>query len=251
MPLSDNIEADFTHCIQNIQTGMMGNLLQPLTFLTSSLAGAVGSISGELNSVRGMFNKIRGFIQNIVQSIFSVFMNLIIEFIRIIVGMKDLFGKTIGIMVSLMYIMEGSILTMRSAWNGPQGKLVKALGKCFHPHTELKLKNGEIKKMMNMGMGDILANGSRVEAVMQIDNKHNPEMLYVIPKLGNERKDIFVTGSHSIYDERLSRYVKISDYKGAIKTSIKLDWFSCLVTDDHMIGGIGELIFWDWEDQLL
>jgi len=33
MPLSDNIEADFTYCVQNTQINLMGYLLQPLTYL--------------------------------------------------------------------------------------------------------------------------------------------------------------------------------------------------------------------------
>ena len=37
MPLSDDMSADFTYCIQNMQTDYMGYLLQPLTYLATSL----------------------------------------------------------------------------------------------------------------------------------------------------------------------------------------------------------------------
>ncbi len=38
MPLSDDIKKDFTYCIQNTQSSFMGYILQPITYLTSSLA---------------------------------------------------------------------------------------------------------------------------------------------------------------------------------------------------------------------
>ena len=52
----------------------------------------------------------------------------------------------IGIVVTIMYILDGSIQTMNSAWAGPQGQLVRAIGSCFHPHTEITLFNITHKK---------------------------------------------------------------------------------------------------------
>jgi hypothetical protein len=253
MPLSDNLQKDFTYCIQNIQTGMMGNLLQPITFITSSLSSVMGSAMDEINSVRGMFNKIRNFLSNVVQSIFGIFLNLVIEFIRIIISIRDLFGKTIGLMVSMMYVMDGSIKTMNSMWKGPPGQLVQALGKCFHPDTKVRLLNGEIKKMQYVDLGDVLENGSTVECVMKIDNAKNSEMLYRIVGGGIDGEDVLVTGSHSILDVTAHEpdiFIRIRDYAKAVKTDIQLPWFSCLITSDHRIG-IADEIYWDWEDQLL
>jgi hypothetical protein len=169
MPLADNMEENFVYCIQSMQTNFMGFLLQPLTFLTDSLGGMLGGVMGEINSIRAMFDKIRTFFTDIVQSIFGVFLNLVIEFQRITIGIKDLIGKTIGIMVSLMYVMDGSIKTMNSTWNGPPGQLVRALGKCFHPDTNVKLDNGIVKHMKDINLGDILEDGSFVESFMKID----------------------------------------------------------------------------------
>ena len=46
MPLSDNIEKDFTYCIQNIQTNYIGYLLQPLTYITTNLSTMANQIVG-------------------------------------------------------------------------------------------------------------------------------------------------------------------------------------------------------------
>ena len=75
----------------------------------------------------------------------------IFEFQKIIIGIKDVIGKVIGIMVTLMYVLDGRIKTMQSSWNGPPGQMVRALGgSCFHPDTLILLKNGKVKTMENI-----------------------------------------------------------------------------------------------------
>lgn len=248
MPLSDNIEKDFAYCIQNIQSNFMGYLLQPLTFITGSLTSVVSSFTTEINSVRAMFDKIRTLFSSIIQSVFGVFLNLIIEFQKIIIGLKDIMGKTIGIMTTLIYVLSGSITTMNSTWAGPPGQMVRALGKCFHPDTLIELKNGAIVKMKDIHLGDILSNGSIVESTMQINNKEN-EFFYII-KDDDSEHEIYVTGSHLVYDKSKKRFIKVMDYSKAILSDISSDWFCCLITSDHKIKIGGEL-FWDWEDHFV
>jgi len=250
MPLADNIESNFAYCIQNMQTDFMGYLLQPLTYVTSSISNTLGGFTNDINMVRAMFDKVRTFMSSTIQSVFGVFLNLVIEFQKITISIKDLIGKTIGIMVSLMYVMDGSVQTMGSAWNGPSGQLVRALGKCFHPETLIKLKNGNIKSMKDIDLGDILENGSIVESVMKIDNKRNPVPLYVIKGKGVNNDDIYVTGSHLVFEKDVERFCKVEDYNEAEVSDKKSDWFSCLITSDHKIQ-IGNQIFWDWEDHIL
>jgi hypothetical protein len=207
----------------------------------------MGGFMGDIQNIRAMFNKIRTFFSSIIESVFGVFLNLIIEFQRITIGIKDLIGKTIGIMVSLMYVMDGSVKTMNSTWNGPPGQMVRSLGKCFYPFTNLKLKDGTIKYMKDIDLGDVLEDGSIVESVLKIDNKKNKLPFYFI-KDGD--RDIFVTGSHLVFDKSINDFVKVENYENAIKTELTNDWFSCLITDTHLIH-IGNEIFWDWEDHFV
>ena len=250
MPLADDIESNFVYCIQNMQTSFMGYLLQPLTFLTSSITNVTSSFLNEINMVRAMFDKIRNFITSIIQSVFGVFLNLIIEFQKITIGIKDLIGKTIGIMVTLMYVIDGSVKTMQSTWNGPPGQMVRVLGKCFHPETKLKLQNGKIVFMKDINLGDILENGSIVESVMKIDNKREPTPLYSINNAGVNKESIYVTGFHLVFNKEQNEFVKVENYPKAKLSPIQTDWFSCLITNDHKIQ-IGSEIFWDWEDHFI
>ena len=249
MFLADDIEENFTYCIQNMQINFMGYLLEPLTYITSSLGAMLGGFMVDIQNIRAMFNKIRTFFSSIIQSVFGVFLNLIIEFQRITIGIKDLIGKTIGIMISLMYMLDGSIKTMNSTWNGPPGQLVRALGKCFHPDTKIKLKDGNIKCMKDINLGDILEDGSIVESVMKIDNKRNEIPFYLIPN-GINGEDILITGTHLVFDNLINDFIKVENYRNAKLSKIKYDWFSCLITDTHKIK-IGDELFWDWEDHFI
>ena len=243
MILADDVEENFTYCIQSMQSNFMGYLLQPLTFITGSLTTMMGGFMGDIQNIRAMFNKIRTFFSSIIESVFGVFLNLVIEFQRITIGIKDLIGKTIGIMVSLMYVMDGSIKTMNSTWKGPPGQMVRALGKCFDPETQIKLKTGEVKNMKDLDLGDVLEDGSVVEALLKISNRKELNPFYSI---GN----ILVTGSHLVFDKEKNSFVKVEDYSKAKKTDIIHETFSCLITDTHRIP-IGDEIFWDWEDHFV
>ena len=43
--------------------------------------------------------------------------------------MKDMMGKIVGIMATMMYLLQGSIMTMQSSWNGPPGEMVRFMSK--------------------------------------------------------------------------------------------------------------------------
>ena len=153
-------------------------------------------------------------------------------------------------MVTLMYTIDGGILTMQSAWNGPPGQMVQALGKCFHPDTKVKLKNGTIALMKDINLGDILEDGSVVESTMKIDNKLKPIPMYKIEGRGVNGEDIYVTGTHLVFDEKSKQFINVSDYANAIKTDIMPESFCCLITSTHNIKIDNEL-FWDWEDHFI
>jgi len=250
MPLADDIQSNFIYCIQTMQTSYMSYLLEPLTFATNSINSVIGDFLGDINMIRAMFDKIRTFIASLIQSVFGVFLNLVIEFQKITISIKDLIGKTIGTMTTLLYFIDGSILTMKSTWNGPPGQMVKALGKCFHPLTKIRLCDGTTKSIQHINLGDILEDGSYVESVMKIDNSKNKLPLYVIKGQGVDKEDVYVTGSHLVFDKFSDKFIKVENYSAASLSKVDTDLFSCLITSKHRIQ-IGNEIFWDWEDHFV
>jgi len=252
MPLASNMQENFVYCVQNMQSSFMGYLLQPLTYVTTLLGSLGGDIMVAVNDVREMFNKIRTFMTSIIQSVFGVFLNLVTEFQKITIGIKDLVGKQIGTMVTMMYVMDGSMKTMQSTWNGPPGQLVKALGHCFDPSTLLQLKDGRIVEMQDVNLGDVLEDGSIVNAVMKIHND-GKEKLYCLNESGVNGEPIYVTGSHLILDNNSGKFIYVEDHPAAIlerKEVRNPKFFSCLITNTHTMK-IGKEIFWDWEDYII
>ena len=242
---SENISEDFTYCVQNTQMNMMGFLLQPLNFMVQSLTSIGGQFGDSIDNIRRVFNSIRGFVSEIIENVFAVFLNLIIHMNKIFISIKDSVGKMIGITVSIMYVLDGSIKTMNSAWAGPSGQLVRAIGSCFHPDTMITLANGERVKMEEAPLGAELDGGGKIFAVLKVDNAKK-EALY---KIKSESQDIYVTGEHFIFDN--NKWIQVKDYKYAeIQNNFILDYFSCLITTNRRIK-IDNILFWDWEDDEL
>ena len=120
---------------------------------------------------------------------------------KLSISIKDSVGKMVGVLVTLMYTMDGSIKTMQSAWAGPPGQMVRAI--CFRKDTPVKLKNGDIRPMSKVSLGDKLSNGQSVYAVLDVANINN-ECFYKI-KSNYTNKFVYVTGSHYIFNENTKK----------------------------------------------
>jgi hypothetical protein len=112
--------------------------------------------------------------------------------------------------------------------------------RCFSPETLVKLRSGKTVTMKNLKLGDVLNNGSIVDAVMKIKNENDP--YYKLP--GN----ILVTGTH--YVKYGGKYIRVKDVPDAKPTGKVDPVVYCLVTSDHKIP-VGDYTFWDWEDNLI
>jgi hypothetical protein len=248
--VSDNMTQDVVYCLQNIMKNSMGEFLQPLTYVFSNLTNLGGNLSTQLQSSRGMVDYIRNSVTGIIQRVFGVFLNLIIEFQVIVVTMKDMMAKIVGIFVGLLYTLDGTVMLVESGWNGVPGQMVRALGSiklggCFHKDTKLKLQDGNVKRIVDIQLNDVLVNGSKVVATMQIANAHN-EPYYIVPG-GVNGESILVTGTHYVYDPVLKAFQIVENIVGASKTTNVDSVFYCLITDNNLIQ-IGTQTFWDWED---
>jgi hypothetical protein len=192
---------------------------------------------------------------SIIEQVFGVFLNIIIEFQRNTINIKDLFSKLVAVLATFIYLLTGSVMSMQSAWAGPPGKLVRAMGKlkiprCFSPNTLMRTKDNKLVRMEELKLGEILKDGTEVIAVMKISNldktKKHIQPYYKI-KGGENNEDIYVSGSHLIYEPSILEFIPVNRSSRAVKTKIYDDYFCCLITSSHIIP-IGNHIFHDWED---
>tara|TARA_B110000503_G_C7111226_1_gene398213 strand:- start:1241 stop:1546 length:306 start_codon:yes stop_codon:yes gene_type:complete len=96
--------------------------------------------------------------------------------------------------------------------------------------------------LKNVKLGDVLINGSIVNATMQIRNEDDP---YYKIYSKNLTADILVTGSH--YIQGSDRFIRVSKFEGSVLTQKVDTVVNCIITSDHKVP-IGEYTFWDWED---
>lgn len=243
-----DVKSNFVYCVQNMQKDYMGHLLQPLNFNLGSLTSIGGELTDAISGLQGFIGRIRSDISGIVGKIFGVFLNMLIQIQKLIIDIKDTFGKITGIMAALLYTLSGTVMTTQSMWNGPPGEAVRAM--CFHPGTKVLLANGSVVKMKHIEIGDVLQDGVVVEATMKIknfDDKGNALCLFYNMPHGEEGENILVTGSHLVYDDSKKTFVRVSEHPDAIETTLTHKTLSCLVTSDNTIP-IGNYRFHDWED---
>ena len=248
MPLADDMASNFVYCVQSMQTNFMGYLLEPFQFILSGLGQMSFGFLDDIGNTRSMISYMRDSVGLNIGNVYNVLLNIMTEFQRIMLGFKDIIGKIVGMVTTLMYIIDGALKTMNSSWNGPPGQMVRVMGSCFYPKTNVKLANGRVMEMQNLNLGDVLENGSIVRALMKVSN-FTDESYYKIERNGVNGEDIYVTGSHMILDNKTSKWIQVKDHCDAtfVNSLVKPESFSCLITSDHKIQ-IGNETFWDWED---
>ena len=251
MGFADNVEENFNYCVQNTQLNFMGYILQPFNYILSVLSSMGGEFTQSIDYIRVMISSIRTFFTSIVQNIFGVFLNIIIEFQKIIISIKDLVGKLIGILTVFMYLIEGSILSLEGINNSSTMKVMRDLGNfCFHPDTMLKLKNGKTVAIKNIQIDDVLEDGSVVLATIQsVKRKDNP--LFKFENNRDNNNNIYVTGSHYVMFADTNTFIEVKHHpKAKLCMETSCSHLCSLITNTHLIK-IGDYIFWDYEDDYL
>jgi hypothetical protein len=207
-----------------------------------------GNFTNSMNDFRSVISNIRSFLSSIVDMVMGVFLNLVIEFQKIIIKIRDMMGKFIGIFVVMLYLMQDCVDTVNSAWNGKPGQTVRQIGNfsCFHPDTILKTRSGKLYSIKNIPVNETLENGSKIQAVMVLNR--GVDDIYYRFSGGVNGNQIYVTGMHLIWNNEKNCFCNVKDHPDAkIERKIEGEIVYSLITDDHRIQ-IGKRCFYDWED---
>jgi hypothetical protein len=114
MTATDFTAQNFNQCTQNILSGITGEALQPLTFVTSSLTQMSDTISNDINSTRGMMDKLRTQFQSVSEEIMGRLMNVMVPLQTIIITLKEAMSKLQGILTAGMLTSLGAYYTLKS-----------------------------------------------------------------------------------------------------------------------------------------
>jgi hypothetical protein len=113
---------------------------------------------------------------------------------------------------------------------------------CFAPDTQVIMNNRTTKPIQSMALGDILLDGQRVEAVIEIPGTDRMYTIY----------GVHVSGDHRIWYEHCKSWILVKNHPDAVPyTPIHILW--TLITSNRIIPVRGSnpeipVSFSDWEE---
>jgi hypothetical protein len=210
MPFAGLIGKDpfknFTDCTMKSFQDYTGFIVDPIMAQFSQVTGVVSQIGGAMNDMRGMMAQTRTGFLGIVGTVFGKIQNLMSQFQYIIVRMRTLMARLVGIMMSFVYIFYSGQQTGASLINGPVGRTMNFL--CFDEDTQLKTNSGKIVYMRDLKLGDILPNNNSVTSIYSIDGTNVPMFLLDGTK---------VSGGHKVWYN--DKFIPVAEHPDAVRTS--------------------------------
>jgi hypothetical protein len=237
MPLAGMVGQDpfknFNDCTMKSFQDYTGFVVDPIMSQFSTMTDAVSQIGGAMDDMRTMMAQTRNGFLGIVGTVFGKIQNLMSQFQYIIIRMRTLMARLVGIMMSFVYIFTTGSQTGASVLNGPIGKTMNFL--CFDEDTRMNTQSGKVVYMRDLKLGDLLPNNNKVTSIYSIDGANVP--MYM---LGSTK----VSGDHKVWYN--DAFIPVAEHPEAVSTpgSKKL---VCINTQLRSFG-IGNHIFMDFTE---
>jgi hypothetical protein len=169
---------------------------------------------------------------------------------------QDILGRFTGVVEVLVQILKTSEKLTISLKNSEAMKKIRentdkqkegfttinTTNSCFYSNTPILLKNKMTKPIKDIKIDDVLFKNILVLGVLKLKKT---EAFY---KIKSDENDIFVTGSHLIFNKSIENFEPVNNYKDAVLCDKKgEDYVYCLITSNHLIP-VDNLLFHDWED---
>lgn len=107
---------NFTGCIQNILSDMVGAFLAPFYYLVNSITKVLDMLNASLQAIRGVLATIRNSISKVSGEVMSKVLNIMIPIQHMVIKIKDTINKTQGIMLSAIYMLFGTYQTIAASF---------------------------------------------------------------------------------------------------------------------------------------
>ena len=144
-------------------------------------------------------------------------------------------------LIPVMVFVIMALVGIEKAFPGRTGDMNSVF--CFAPDTLIYMKDGQEAKIQNLVLGDVLQNGARVEAVVELPGSRT-DALYDI-------YGVYVSGGHRIWSHTKGEFISVEDHPSAIRSQVKSETVWTLITSNREIpvrGVYGLVRFADWEE---
>jgi len=237
MPLAGLVGKDpfknFTDCTMKNFQDYTAFVVDPIMSQFSIMNEAVGQIGGAMADMRKMMAQTRTGFLGIIGTVFGKIQNLMSQFQYIIIRMRTLMARLVGIMMAFVHIFTTGQDSGTSLVNGPIGKTMNFL--CFDEDTPIKLGSGTTVFMKDLKLGDVL-NNNTVVSVYTIDGTDVPMFL-----LGETK----VSGGHKVMYH--DKYIPVSEHPEAVPTTASKN-LVCINTEVRSFS-IGPYQFMDFTEE--
>jgi hypothetical protein len=104
-----------------------GFIMDPLMSDLGTITDSVEEISDSMDSMRGMVSDVRTGFTGILGTVFGKIHNVMAETQYIVIRMRTLMMRIMGVLMSFVYVFYGGMETGQAVIDGPIGKTVKML----------------------------------------------------------------------------------------------------------------------------
>ena len=125
--VGDDVFTNFTKCTMKGFHDYAGFVVDPIMSEFDTVNSTISEIGGALGDMRKMMSGTRGGFLGIVGSVFGKIQNLMSSVQYIIIRMRTLLSRIMGVMMSFMLIFYTGMETGEAVVNGPIMSVVRAL----------------------------------------------------------------------------------------------------------------------------
>ena len=243
-PKGTSFGKNFSDCMSSFYENSFNSYIAPYFQMFTSLTNIVAGLSNSVQKMREMMTAIRDNIEDYARSMSLRLKMAYLRVANIFRILQAFFSKAASAFIAIGNIFKYMYYIGASIWNGPAGWFFRFfLGAldgdcCFDGNTEIEMKDGSIKKIKNIKIGDKLKIGERVIGIY--------EFKPITPMY--EYNGILVSGTHRVYSPQYDKFIKISEINGSKKINdYNCEKIYCLSTEMRRIG-INNYIFMDYRD---
>jgi len=131
MPLAGyagtDVFTNFNMCVTKSFHDYAGLSMDGMNSQMSVVSDSLGSIGDALSDMRGLFGSVRGGFMMVFQMVFGKIHNLMSSMQYLMIRIRTLMGRIVGVFASIIYAFHAGEQTGESVWNGPIGEVVRVL----------------------------------------------------------------------------------------------------------------------------
>ena len=122
-----DVFTNFNMCVTKGFHDYAGVAMDGMNSQMSSVTDSMGSIGDAMSDMRGLFSSVRGGFGMVFQMVFGKIANLMSSMQYLMIRIRTLMGRIVGVFASLIYAFNTAEQTGESVWNGPIGEVVRVL----------------------------------------------------------------------------------------------------------------------------